>query len=83
MNKVKDEKLFLQKRKEFLETIRHIRKSRGLSLALLSEMTGMNKGYISRIESGEVSPGLHNVIRLCTALGIELVLTEINNKIVN
>lgn len=74
--KTREEELFLQKRKELLETICHIRRSKGISLNRLAEMTGMNKGYLSRIESANVSPGLHNIVRLCAALGVDLVLRD-------
>ena len=80
MEKIKDEELFLQKRQEFLETICHIRRSKGISLNRLAEMTGMSKGYLSRIESANVSPGLQNIVRLCTALGVDLVLQDSKDR---
>lgn len=72
MDKKENEELFLQKKQEFLDIIRHARRSKGISLGKLSEMTGMSKGYLSHVESGRVLPGFYNIIRLCTALGIEL-----------
>ena len=76
MDKKEENELFLKKKQEFLDMFRHIRKNKGISIPKLAEQSGMDKGYLFRIERGEISPGLHNIIRLCTALGIELVLQE-------
>lgn len=57
--------------------IRTLRKSSGVSLRELEARTGMNYTYLSRIETGSISPGVDAVERMCEALGAELVIKKV------
>jgi transcriptional regulator with XRE-family HTH domain len=51
--------------------LRHIRKSRGLTLAQLSNASGIDPATISKMELGDrLPPELHIVVRIATALEI-------------
>ncbi|MGH7096845.1 MAG: helix-turn-helix domain-containing protein [Stellaceae bacterium] len=50
--------------------IRSIRKRVGLTLEQVSEQTGLNKGYLSRIESGEKSPSIATLLKLSSELKV-------------
>ena len=52
--------------------IRERRKGLGLTLALLSERTGVSLGYLSQIELGKNSASIETLYRICLALGIKL-----------
>ena len=53
-----------------------VRKNRGVSIYRLALLTGLDKAYLLRVERGEVSPGLCNLLTICDALGMEIVLRE-------
>ena len=46
------------------------RDRQGWSQARLAQLAGIDRGYLSRIESGSVDPGLEMQRRLADALGI-------------
>jgi len=50
------------------ESIKAIRKKKGLSLKDLSQRTGVDAGLLMEIEKGEVSPPLGTIIKLAKAL---------------
>lgn len=50
--------------------IRSIRRRLGLTLERLAERTGLNKGYLSRIESGEKSPSIATLLKLGSELKV-------------
>lgn len=52
--------------------IRSIRKRMDMTLEQLSERTGLNKGYLSRIESGEKSPSISTLLKLSTRLMVPM-----------
>lgn len=53
--------------------LRDFRRLHGWSLADLAERVGTNKGYLSRIETGESTPEPKFVIRLAESLGVDIV----------
>lgn len=56
-------------------TIRTIRKARNLSLRGLEERTGLSRGYLSRLERGEIADaGEDKVRRVATELKVDLEL---------
>lgn len=59
------------------EQIKAFRKSHGITLCDLALRTGINYTYLSKIETGKLSPRLETVETICTALGCELVLREV------
>lgn len=50
--------------------VRSIRRQRGETLDQLAQATGLNKGYLSRIESGEKSPSIATLLKLTDALDV-------------
>lgn len=50
--------------------IKAIRRRAGLTLNELAEATGLNKGYLSRIESGEKSPSIASLLKLSSSLKV-------------
>lgn len=54
--------------------IRKLREERGLSLADVSEKTGLNPGTLSRLESGKVAnPGVLTLMSIAEALGVSVL----------
>ena len=51
------------------ERLRKLRKSRGLTLIQLSEMSGIDAAQLSRIETGERALNIRHASRLATPLG--------------
>ncbi len=54
------------------EVVHQRRSSKKMSQAELSEKTGINRSLISRLESGEFSPSVEQLLALSEALGFEL-----------
>ncbi|WP_310556019.1 helix-turn-helix transcriptional regulator [Flavobacterium sp.] len=55
---------------QFGERLRFIRKSKGLSMEKLSELTSFEYSQISRIELGQINTSIDTVFKLAKALGI-------------
>lgn len=55
--------------------LRDARLEHGYSVYKLSEITGMPRSTISRIESGQVAPTIASLEKIAQALGKELTLT--------
>jgi transcriptional regulator with XRE-family HTH domain len=51
------------------ERVRELRKAQGLSARALAERSGATPAYISRLESGKVSPTVATLTRVMDALG--------------
>ena len=61
----------LDKAKQFGETIYKLRKARQLTIHLLAELTGIDKGHLSRIERGIRNPPKPDAVhKLAEALGV-------------
>ncbi len=54
------------------EKIRRIRQSKGLTLEDISRRTGLSKALISRIENEHVSPPIATLLRIASALKVEI-----------
>ena len=52
--------------------IRAIRRSRGLTLEDVSKRTGLSKALISRVENEQVSPPIATLLRIASALRVEI-----------
>ncbi len=50
----------------------HVRDDRGKSLKVIAELAGMSKSHLSRIERGERSPTLNEILALADALQISV-----------
>jgi len=55
-----------------IKKIRELRKSRNLSLEKLAELTGLTKGYLSRIEHSDKAPPIYTLSRITQALGVDI-----------
>jgi transcriptional regulator with XRE-family HTH domain len=56
--------------KEFGKMLRDKRMELGLSLRELSESTGLNRGYLSRLEADQITPRVDNLVKLADALAL-------------
>lgn len=52
--------------------VKALRKARGLTLAAVSERTGLSLGFLSNLERDETSPSIANLHKVCEALGITI-----------
>lgn len=50
--------------------IKRIRKEKGMSQGDISRALNMDRGYISRVESGQKNPTISNIEKIAKALGI-------------
>jgi transcriptional regulator with XRE-family HTH domain len=53
--------------------MRRVRKTAGLSLADVAERTGMDRGFVSRLETGQGNPTVETLARYAAALGKRVV----------
>ena len=53
--------------------IRGRREALGLRQGALADVTGVDQGNLSKIERGETGATLETYLRLCAALGVDLV----------
>ncbi len=58
--------------KAFGNRIRHIRTEQGISQEKLAEKAGLHRTYIGMIERGEKNITLLNIIKISSALNIDL-----------
>ncbi len=52
--------------------VRRLRKAARLSLRAFAEATGFSPSFISQLENGQVSPSIHSMEKIATALGATL-----------
>lgn len=57
---------------DIISKIRALRIEKGFSLARISEITGLSKGYLSKIENAESVPPISTLHRIAKALGTNL-----------
>jgi ribosome-binding protein aMBF1 (putative translation factor) len=59
-----------------LRALRKERESRGLSLAMIADRSGIDKAALSRLENGlQTNPTVDTLYRYASAVGVELVLS--------
>ena len=64
---------------ELLRQLKAAREEKGLSLSQLTELTGMDRSAISKLESGKRSnPSIETLVRYADALGKQ-VLVEVSD----
>ena len=56
----------------FGQRLRGARESRGLTLDQVSELAGLSKAHLSRLESGERQASIGALVDLATALGVRI-----------
>ena len=52
--------------------IRKKREEKGYTISKLAELTKMSKGHLSRIERGQTDPTITTLLRIATALQLEV-----------
>ena len=57
--------------KRFGESVRRLRKARGLSQEAFAAKCGLDRTYIGGVERGERNLGLLNILRIAEALGVK------------
>lgn len=53
--------------------LRAIRRSKGLSLQRVANLTDLSKGFVSQVESGAANPSIASLKRIANGLGISMV----------
>ena len=61
------------------KNIKRHRLNKGLSLDQLAHLCGLTKGYVSKIENSEKAPPFSTLIKLATALGVDVGLLMAEN----
>jgi transcriptional regulator with XRE-family HTH domain len=56
--------------------IRHYRAAAGLTQAELAELTGIQRTYLSELESGKETAQLKRILRILRRLGVRMTLEE-------
>ena len=51
--------------------LKKVREEKNISLQRLSEITGMSKGHLSRVENGETMPTILTIERIAVALKVD------------
>jgi len=57
--------------------IRHYRKEAGLSQAQLAEIAGLNRTYLSNLESGKETEQIRRILRVLRQLGVRMTLDKV------
>ena len=52
--------------------LRSARQARGLTLQAVADATGLNKGFLSRLERDEVSPSVASLVSVCEVIGVRV-----------
>lgn len=63
-------------REEIGQRIAQLRKERGLTQDQLSQMTGLDRANIAKIEKGKYNTGIDIIGKICDALGCRIELKE-------
>jgi transcriptional regulator with XRE-family HTH domain len=58
------------------DAIRHYRTAAGLTQAQLAEMAGLQRSYLSELESGKETEQLKRTLRVLRQLGVRMTLDE-------
>ena len=58
------------------DAIRHYRTAAGLTQAQLAEMAGLQRSYLSELESGKETEQLKRILRVLRQLGVRMTLDE-------
>jgi len=58
--------------KKIADKIRHIRNTKGITLAQLGEEAGLSKGLLSRIENNQVSPPIATLSKIAQGLKVPI-----------
>ena len=64
-------------RKSLVREYTYLRKLKGLTQAEVAERAGISRTNISRFESGEYNPTLEMLVKLATAMDLDILVTLI------
>ncbi|RHO82095.1 XRE family transcriptional regulator [Ruminococcus sp. AF41-9] len=62
-------------RKSLVREYTYLRKLKGLTQAEVAERAGISRTNISRFESGEYNPTLEMLVKLATAMDLDILVT--------
>ena len=52
--------------------VRNVREEKNITIQKLSQISGLSKGHLSRIERGETEPTISTLIRIALALKVDV-----------
>jgi transcriptional regulator with XRE-family HTH domain len=58
------------------DAIRHYRAEAGLTQAQLAELAGLQRSYLSELETGKETEQLKRILRILRQLGVRMTLDE-------
>jgi transcriptional regulator with XRE-family HTH domain len=58
------------------DAIRHYRTAAGLTQAQLAELAGLQRSYLSELETGKETEQLKRILRVLRQLGVRMTLDE-------
>ncbi|HSZ70830.1 MAG TPA: helix-turn-helix domain-containing protein [Solirubrobacteraceae bacterium] len=58
------------------DAIRHYRTAAGLTQAQLAELAGLQRSYLSELETGKETEQLKRILRILRQLGVRITLDE-------
>ncbi len=59
--------------KIFIDNLSELRKNRGCSSKLLSELIGCDPSYISKVENGRIKPSIDKIIAIADYFEIDFI----------
>ena len=71
-----NEKKLLDLEYDFIEKLSKIRKEKGISQRDLCKMINMKQPYLVKIEKREISPSLNTILKIVSALNLNLDVVE-------
>ena len=72
-----NEKKLLDLEYDFIEKLSKIRKEKGISQRDLCKMINMKQPYLVKIEKREISPSLNTILKIISALNLNLDVMSI------
>lgn len=77
-NKLNVEEIQLATRQKLIDELVGYRKSKKITQATISDVTGIQRPNISRLESGKYNPTLDMIVRVADSMGltVDIVLRE-------
>jgi len=68
--------------KQIIRNVKRIRQNKKMSLERLAKLTGLTKGYISKIENSDKAPPFSTLIKIANGLNtdVNLLITEDSNS---
>ncbi len=63
------------------ESIKVLRRVRGMSRIELSEAVGISESYLRKLESGMRYPGIHTYLKIIEILGADIVVRDLEKTV--